>query len=129
MELNGRRELFCREYIKDLHGTQAATRAGYSPDRAAQTASELLALEEVQDRLADLAAARNERLDIDADTVLTECLRLLSADLAVMFKEDGSLKPVHEVPIDTRRAIASFEVDELWGRAENGLRTQIGVTK
>lgn len=33
---------FAREYLRDLNGTQAAIRAGYSPTSAASTASEIL---------------------------------------------------------------------------------------
>lgn len=112
MELKGRRELFCREYLKDLNGTQAAIRAAYSPDSARQTACDLLAEPEVQDRIAELAAARNEKLEIDATEVLLELLRMLRSDLAQALNDDGTLKPIHEIPIDCRRMIASVKVQE-----------------
>lgn len=128
MELKGRRELFCREYLKDLNASRAAHRAGYAPASAKQTGSELLAVEEVQDRIAELAASRNEKLEIDAQDVLLELLRLLTTDLAQAFTDDGALKPIHEIPIDCRRAIASFEVEELFeGRGKD--REHVGALK
>ena len=130
-ELRGRHELFCREYIKgdaagrgQLNGTQAAIRAGYSPDRARVTASELLADEEIQNRIAELAEARNQKLEIDANTIIIELLRMLTADVAQALNEDGTVKPVHEIPIDVRRAISSFEQEET-GSAKTIVRTKI----
>lgn len=37
-----KQKLFCREYVKDYNGTQAAIRAGYSPKTASVQASRLL---------------------------------------------------------------------------------------
>jgi len=114
MELKGRRELFCREYIaRNLHGTNAATAAGYSAERAATTASELLAEPEIQNRIAALAAGRNKKLEIDAGEVLLELLRMLRADPLNYVDEVGCVKSLHEIPLDARRAIASFEVEEM----------------
>lgn len=128
-ELRGRRELFAREYLaRNLHGANAALAAGYSADRARVTASELLAEPEVQDRIAELATARNQRLEIKADEVLLELRRMLHADVSLLYDENGNIKPIADIPIDLRRTIASVEVDELWaGRGED--RQQIGVTK
>ena len=39
---------FCVEYLKDLHGTKAAIRAGYSEKSAAYMASHMLAMEEIR---------------------------------------------------------------------------------
>jgi len=41
--LNERQKLFCKEYVKDRNGTQAAIRAGYSEHTANEQASQLLA--------------------------------------------------------------------------------------
>lgn len=72
-ELNEKQDLFCREYIIDLNGTQAAKRAGYSGDGdvLSVTASDLLALPKVQVRVNVLMERRRKRLDIDADYVLS----------------------------------------------------------
>jgi phage terminase small subunit len=128
MEIKGRRELFCREYLKDLNATQAALRAGYPPSDARTYASRMMAEEEIQARVSELAAGRNEELNISAKDVLLELLRLLTADLAQAFNDDGSLKPIHEIPIDCRRAIASAESEELFeGRGKD--RAHIGTLR
>lgn len=128
MELKGRRELFCREYLKDLNGTQAALRAGYSADAARFTASHLLAEEEIQDRVAELSAARNAKLEVDANEVLIELLRMLRTDPAQAFNDAGGLLPIHEIPIDCRRMISSVEVSEIW-EGKRGEREQVGELK
>lgn len=69
---NPRQELFCHEYLKDLNGTQAAIRAGYTedPDAAAVQASRLLSNAKVRAQVEELKEARNERIQISADYVL-----------------------------------------------------------
>ena len=127
-ELDGRRELFAREYLKDLNASQAAARAGYSPDRARKTGSDLLAVEEVQQRIAELSADRNNELKIEARDVLLELYRMLTADVAQAFDDDGNVKPIHEIPIDLRRTIAGFDCEEEYqGRGE--AREYIGRLK
>lgn len=128
-EIQGKRELFAREYLsRNLCAKAAAEAAGYSRDRAAITGCELLAKPEVQDRIAELAAARNQRLEISADEVLLELRRMLTADVALLVDEDGCVKAVDDIPLDLRRTIAAIDVEELWeGRGED--RRQVGLVK
>lgn len=42
--LNPKRLAFCREYVKDSNGTQAAIRAGYSESTAQEQSSQLLSI-------------------------------------------------------------------------------------
>lgn len=128
MALTGRQDLFAREYLKDLNATAAALRAGYSSADPAKEGHRLLADLEIQNHITKLAAGRNEKLEIDAQDVLLELLRLLTTDLAQAFTDAGALKPIHEIPIDCRRAIASFEVEELFeGRGKD--REHVGTLK
>ena len=55
--LTPRQKRFCVEYLKDLNGSQAAIRAGYSERSAGYMASTLLAKEEIQ---AKIKAMRRE---------------------------------------------------------------------
>ena len=57
VQLSPRRERFAQEYLKDRLGGQAVVRAGYSPRGATVTACRLLANANVQERIAELAAA------------------------------------------------------------------------
>jgi phage terminase small subunit len=55
--LTPKQAAFVREYLKDSNGTQAATRAGYSPRTANEQASRLLANVNIIDELSRLRAS------------------------------------------------------------------------
>lgn len=76
-----KQKLFCREYVKDYNGTQAAIRAGYSEKTAAVQASRLLKkpeiLEEIrknQKELADSYCLSEEKIIINVQEVLNRCM-------------------------------------------------------
>lgn len=115
MPLTARQELFAIEYLKDLNATQAAIRAGYSADTAYSIGSENLSKPEIADAIAEAAAKRNQRVEIAGDFVLSELHALADADLSAIFNEDGTIKPVHEMPVRVRKSISSIEVEELFG--------------
>ena len=127
-ELAPMQDAFCREYLKDLCGQDAAIRAGYSEKSAKTQASMLLAEDHIQARIAELNRDRLARVQVESDTVLRELLRIATSDIGEAFKDDGSLKPLKEIPTDVRRAIQSIEIDELFdGFGQD--RHQIGLTK
>lgn len=68
--LSERREQFCREYLIDLNGAQAAVRAGYAPESARIEGVRLLSDANIQDRIAELMAARATRVQLSQDSVL-----------------------------------------------------------
>ncbi len=70
MSLNPKQEQFCQEYLIDLNGTQAATRAGYSEKTANEQGSRLLANVNIQIRIAELMKERLARVVITQDYVL-----------------------------------------------------------
>jgi phage terminase small subunit len=123
-------ELFCREFIIDLNGTQAAIRSG-SPDNeasAAVTASRWLSMAKVQKRIAELKSDQFKRLEINADEVLGELKRIGFSDLRKIFKDDGKVKEVMDWPDDIASCISSIEVEETFdGFGEN--KTWTGYTK
>lgn len=75
-----REDVFVKEYLVDLNGRQAAIRAGYSPQSARQTASELLATPRVQEKVQAAMDARAERTGITADKVIERFWDLAHAD-------------------------------------------------
>lgn len=76
VKLTDKQEMFCKEYLIDLNATQAAIRAGYSEKTANEQGSQNLAKLSIQDRLAELKANREERLQIDADWVLSQAVKV-----------------------------------------------------
>jgi len=128
MPLDGKQLRFCQEYIVDLNATQAAIRAGYSQKTAGSQGHDLLKKPEIEAEIQRLADKRTERVEIRADDVLRETYLLATSDLAAAFNDDGSLKPIKDIPPHIRRAISSVEVDELFeGRGED--REHVGYTR
>lgn len=107
-QLEEQQQLFVREYIKDLHQTNAAIRANYSEKTAAQQASRLLSNVKIQNAIAELKTERNERLNIDADYVIKTIVDTIercsqarpvydkSGELVMVETPDGELAPVYK---------------------------------
>lgn len=112
-KLTAKQEMFCREYLVDLNGTEAAKRAGYAHRSAGQIAGENMKKPEILERIAALKAERVERVVADADYLLKRLLAEAEADLADLYTEQGSLKPVHQWPKIWRQGlVAGLEVQQ-----------------
>lgn len=108
--ISPKQQRFVDEYLVDLNATQAAIRAGYSKRTAAEQAHDLLRKPQIQALVDEALARRAERVEVKADDVLRELLRLGMSDPAGAFSEDGSLLPIRKMPVEVRRAISSIEV-------------------
>lgn len=74
--LTNKQKRFCEEYLIDLNGTQAAIRAGYSPDTAAVIASENLTKPNIRARIDKAIAERSKRTGVNADRVIQELAKI-----------------------------------------------------
>ncbi|MDR2647635.1 MAG: terminase small subunit [Oscillospiraceae bacterium] len=81
--LNARQERFCREYVTDYNGTQAAIRAGYSVKTANEQAAQLLAKLSIQEHIAQLQKQVTKRLCLSEDRVIQELVRIQERALEV----------------------------------------------
>lgn len=120
-------KVFVKRYLIDLNATQSYIAA--HPDCAYSTArtegSRMLAKANVRDRIDEELERRTKQYELSLENILREACRVAFADPAKLFNEDGSLKAMHELDEDTRRAIASVEVEALYdGRGED--REQVG---
>ena len=57
-------------------------------------------------------AAQVERVEVKADDILRELLRILRTDIGDVLGPDGALLAVKDMPVDVRRAVSSIEVSE-----------------
>ncbi|KQM18391.1 terminase small subunit [Novosphingobium sp. Leaf2] len=105
MSLTPKQQTFVDEYLIDLNGTQAAIRAGYSAKTATSQAERLLRNVDVQSAVCAQKAARSEKTGIDAAWVLARLAMEAQADLADLYEEGGSLKPVKEWPLIWRQGL------------------------
>lgn len=104
-DLTPKQRQFCLEYLKDLNGTQAAIRAGYSEKTAQEQASRLLSNVIVADFIAKLQAERAEKTKIDAAWLLERLAIEASADANDLYDEDGNLLPVKDWPLVWRQGL------------------------
>ena len=112
---------FVEEYLIDLNATQAAIRAGYSPDTAYSIGNENLKKPEIKTRIDKAMAERSKRTGVNADRVVMELAKIafVNADDVIDFKtatvKEGAL------PEDLA-AIQSVKV-KIFG--EDGLEREI----
>lgn len=84
MALTDKQEMFCREYLIDLNATQAAIRAGYSAQTANRTASESMSKPDIQSRIAELKAQRNDLVGINATYVLNRLVEIDQMEMLLL---------------------------------------------
>ncbi|MXP53414.1 terminase small subunit [Pantoea sp. Seng] len=114
-KLTDKQELFAREYLSDLNATQAAKRAGYSDKTAYSIGQENLKKPEIQDRIAELKAERNERTQVNADYVLRRLVEIDEMDVLDILMVNGELKPITQWPKVWRTTLSGMDVTELAG--------------
>jgi phage terminase small subunit len=127
--LSPKQARFVDEYLIDLNATKAAERAGYSARTAYSIGQENLTKPDILAAVAERKAARAKRTGIDADWVLARLADEAEADIADIYDDLGSIKPVHEWPLVWRRGlVAGVEVAELFeGKGDD--REHIGQVR
>lgn len=115
--LSPKQQRFCEEYLKDMNGTQAVIRAGYSEKGAAVQASKLLRKVNIQTQIAKLAKAVISRNGITAQRILKEfeTLGFSRIDDYVVIEEGGAvrIKRFNEIPDDKIAAIRKIKEDRV----------------
>jgi phage terminase small subunit len=98
---------FVGEYLIDLNATQAAVRAGYSPDTARQIGSENLSKPDIAEAIIAAKSDRSRRTGIDAAWLLTRLADEAEADLSDLYDDAGALKPVKDWPAIWRKGLVA----------------------
>ncbi len=75
-KLTAKQQRFVNEYLIDLNATQAAIRAGYSPDTAMEQGYQLLRKTLVSNAISQAMAHRSRRTGITQDRVLRELAKV-----------------------------------------------------
>lgn len=112
--MNDKQRRFVEEYLIDLNATQAAIRAGYSAKTAYSQGERLLSHVEVSAAILERKRDRSDRTKVNADWLLDRLATESVADIADLYREDGSVKPVHEWPMIWRQGlVAGIEVERI----------------
>lgn len=107
--LRPKQAAFCREYVKDYNGTQAAIRAGFSKKRASATAAELVAKRSIQEEIQSIEKTFENRIFISKEKILKELALIGFADIGdhVTIDSSGCVQAVglDQLPVGASRAI------------------------
>ncbi len=112
-----KKERFAQEVVRGRSQSDAyrsafnATRM--SSDTIHKRASELMRHGWVKGRIAELSARIEEDFVVKTADLLRESHRLATSDASRIIGEGGKVLLPHELDEDTRRAIASFEIDDM----------------
>lgn len=109
---------FVEEYLIDLNATQAAIRAGYSPDTAQQMGSENLSKPVIKNVIDKAIAERSRRTGINQDRVIQEIAKLAFLNpIDVIDMDEATIKG--EANRDDTACIASVKVKVIPGEDGN----------
>lgn len=106
---------FCREYVKDYNGTQAAIRAGYSKKTAAVKANQLLknqdilnTIKQFQKELVESSCLTEEKVIAKVEEILDRCM---SAEPVMEWNyEEHRYEPTGEYQFDSKGALKAIEM-------------------
>lgn len=116
--LTKKQKLFVEEYLIDLNATQAAIRAGYSPDTAQQMGSENLSKPVIKNAIDKGIADRSRRTGINQDRVIQEIAKMAFLNpVDVIDMDEATIKG--EANRDDTACIASVKVKVIPGEGGN----------
>lgn len=90
--LNEKQKKFCREFIIDFNGTQAAIRAGYSKKTANRIANQLLSKLDIQQYIAHLKFQAVSKYEITTEKIVQEFAKIAFVDITDAYKNWMTLK-------------------------------------
>ncbi len=108
--LNEQQKRFYREWLIDYNATQAAIRAGYSPDAAHVTGCRLLKHAKGVEYLTQLTTEMNKKIDITREDVINEFRRIAMVDVRKFYDTNGKLKKIVDLDDDTAAALSGMKV-------------------
>ena len=123
-KLTEKQKRFIEEYLIDLNATQAAIRAGYSPNSARDIGSENLTKPDIRARIDEALAERSKRTGINADRVLREIARIAFVNAADVINFD-SATIAEGASTDDTKAIASVKVKTIPTADGEGVEREI----
>lgn len=112
---------FIEEYLIDLNATQAAIRAGYSPDTAKAIGSENLTKPDIRAQMDRAMAERSKRTGVNAERVVQELAKIAFVNAAEVIDPKTATVKEDALPEDTA-AIQSVKVKTF---GEDGLEREI----
>lgn len=118
-ELTPREKLFVAHYIKEPNATKAAAAAGYSPKSARQQGARLLTYPHVAQEISRALEQQTAAVLSEAEVIKHRLRNEIEADIADLFDDDDTLKPVHRWPKIWRLGLVTgIEIEEQYDQEE-----------
>jgi len=114
--INEQRRRFAQLYASSFDTTESVAGAGYSRRVGRKAGWDLLQRLDVKCELRWILSKTTEDLELRASDVLGGLLRIAQFDPADIFNDDGTLRPLSQVPKHIRQAIAGLKFKD--GRLE-----------
>lgn len=76
VELTGKQQIFCHEYLKDYNATQAAIRSGYSERSAYSIAHDLLRKPEIRRFINELSSEKFQEIGLSKQRITYELMQI-----------------------------------------------------
>lgn len=95
-KLNPKQQRFVQEYLKDLNGTQAAIRAGYSAKTAQEQSSRLLSHVIVNQAIKQGIDKRAKRVEITQDEIIAELRKVAFGGMDKLARWNASGVQFHD---------------------------------
>lgn len=124
MALTKKQKLFVEEYLIDLNATQAAIRAGYSPETANEQGSRMLANVSIRNEIDKRMAERSRRTGINQDRILMELAKIALVNPEKVVNFDEATIREDAQPEDLA-AIASVKVKRFPTKDGEGIEREI----
>lgn len=122
--MTNKQKRFIEEYLIDLNATQAAIRAGYSPNNADKIGSELLGKTRVSDAIKVAMAERSRRTGINQDRILMELAKIALVNPENVVNFDEATIRDDALP-DDLAAVASVKVKRFPTKDGEGIEREI----
>jgi phage terminase small subunit len=107
--LNPKQIRFCKEYVVDCNGKQAAIRAGYSKKTAAEQAARLLTNVNVKKYIQWLQDELSEKTGVKAEDVIKEFALIAFANIQDFIQADNEIVDISKIARDKAAAVESIQ--------------------
>lgn len=107
--INAQRRRFAELYAATFDAARATEEAKYRSRKLAHAGFKLLARADVQCELKHILSKTTEQLALQASDVLNGLMRIALFDPADILNDNGTIKPLSEIPQVVRRAIAGMK--------------------
>jgi len=122
--LTKKQEKFCKEYLVDFNGTQAAIRAGFAPKNTDVTATRLLAKASIQSQIKKLQAKVDAKYEFTQEQFRNKVSAIINFDIRDILEigEGGEVqyKPLDQWPEGAASLISEISESSIIKESADG---------